>query len=88
MQVRRGAERCDIGVAGEIVGGVEAVKMQRRGDHLIALQALEPAHRAFVERGEPGARFPQAPFQEAVLAAADDWRWLGGQHAGRARQAR
>src|ERR1700757_3200396 len=38
---------------------------------------IEPGRFGRPARGEPGAGVPRAPFQEAVLAAADDRRGAG-----------
>src|SRR5258705_11787416 len=62
--------------------------MDGRGDHLAALQALDTPHGTFGERGKTGSGFAQRPFQQIVLAAADNgWRVRSG-HAGGSRQFR
>ena len=86
MQARHRAHRRDIGVL--VAGNVIAVEMHRRGDHLAALQAIDAARGAFGERRQTGAGFAQGPFQQIVLAAADNRRRVGGDHAGGTRQSR
>src|SRR5713101_2611377 len=66
----------------------EPVEMDGRGDHLAALQALDTPHGAFGERGKTGSGFAQRPFQQIVLAAADNGRGVRSGHAGGARQSR
>ena len=43
MQARQRAERRGIGVTGAIGGHVSAVEMDRGGEHLAALQAINAA---------------------------------------------
>src|ERR1700682_1698041 len=62
--------------------------MDRRGDHLTALQAIDAARGALGERRKAGPGFAQRPFQQIVLAAADDRRRGRTDHAGWARQPR
>ncbi|MGX1290754.1 hypothetical protein AB7M75_000662 [Bradyrhizobium ottawaense] len=88
MQIRSGPQRFDTGIPSEIVGSIQAVEMYRRRHHLVALQALEPAHATLAHRSQARAGFAQAPIQQLVLAAAHDRRRLRDQHAGRTREAR
>jgi hypothetical protein len=88
MQSRQCAKRRNIGITGAIGGEVIAVEMDRGGEHLAALQALDATHGAFVQRRQSRSGLPQAPFQQIVLAAAHDRRRLNRRHAGRARQPR
>src|SRR5450755_4300314 len=82
LQTRRGANRRDIGIAGGIRGERLTVEMDRRGDDLAALQTVDAAPGALIQGGEARAGLAQTPFQEVVLAAADDRRRFRDHHAG------
>ena len=85
VKAGRDAHRGYIGIARGIGGQGLAVEMDCRRHDLAALQALDAAPGAFVEGGETRARFAQAPFQQRILAAADDRRRFRHRHAGRPR---
>jgi hypothetical protein len=81
--------RCrNVGIAGRVAAQLLAVEMDGGGNHLAARQPIDAAHGAFIERGQRGAGLAQAPFQQIVLAAADNRRRIGHDHAGRPGEAR
>jgi hypothetical protein len=81
--------RCrNVGIAGRVAAQLLAVEMDGGGNHLAARQPIDAAHGAFIERSQRRTGLAQGPFQQIVLAAADDRRRIGRHHAGRPGEAR
>lgn len=79
VQPRHGAHRRDIRVPADCL----AMEMDRRDSDLTAQQTRHPAFGAFGQRGEVRTGLAQGPFEQIVLAAADDGRRLRRDHPGR-----
>ena len=84
LQIAAAANGGNIGIGFRVFQGMQ---VHGGGNRLAGGEAVEAGFAADRERGEPGAAFAQRPFQQRVVAAADDRRRLRTRHAGRPRNA-
>ena len=85
LRVAAAGHRRDIGVG---AGILQRMQVHGGGDRLASAEARKPCFAADRQRGEAAAAFAQGPFQQRIVAAADDRHRLGALQPGRTRHAR
>ena len=78
LQIAAAANGGDVGIGFRVFQGMQ---VQAGGDGLAGDEAVESGFAADRERGQPRAALAQRPFQQRVVAAADDRRRLRSGHA-------